>query len=114
MPESGRRALAAIETFKRKYAAKYAKGVVRLTRGADALLAFQGFPVGRWPRLRISNPIERALAAVRRRAAGSGRVTRFQPWRIQIVLRQAYTEPVPLRRKTMGMETHGFHLFSKY
>ena len=72
-------ALAAIETFKEKYAAKYAKGVACLTKDADALLAFYGLrpflpqtvhwtvcrfadrrelPAEHWDHLRTSNPIE--------------------------------------------------------
>lgn len=60
-------ALAAIETFKEKYAAKYAKGVACLTKDADALLAFYDFPAEHWDHLRTSNPIESVFATVRHR-----------------------------------------------
>lgn len=53
-------ALAAIETFREKYAAKYAKGVACLTKDTEALLAFYDFPAEHWDHLRTSNPIERA------------------------------------------------------
>lgn len=60
-------ALAAIETFREKYAAKYAKGVACLTRDADALLAFYDYPAEHWDHLRTSNPIESVFATVRHR-----------------------------------------------
>ncbi len=60
-------ALAAIETFKEKYAAKYAKGVACLTKDTDALLAFYDFPAEHWDHLRTSNPIESVFATVRHR-----------------------------------------------
>jgi putative transposase len=60
-------ALAAIETFKEKYAAKYAKGVACLTKDTDALLSFYDFPAEHWDHLRTSNPIESVFATVRHR-----------------------------------------------
>ncbi|WP_343502288.1 MULTISPECIES: IS256 family transposase [Roseobacteraceae] len=60
-------ALTAIETFKEKYAAKYAKGVACLTRDTDALLTFYDFPAEHWDHLRTSNPIESVFATVRHR-----------------------------------------------
>jgi len=60
-------AIAAIETFREKYAAKYAKGVACLTKDADALLAFYDFPAEHWDHLRTSNPIESVFATVRHR-----------------------------------------------
>ncbi|WP_233270688.1 IS256 family transposase, partial [Chachezhania sediminis] len=44
-------AMAAIEAFKEKYAAKYAKGVACLTKDTDALLAFYDFPAEHWDHL---------------------------------------------------------------
>jgi transposase-like protein len=60
-------ALAAIETFREKYAAKYERGVACLTKDADALLAFYDFPAEHWDHLRTSNPIESVFATVRHR-----------------------------------------------
>ena len=60
-------ALAAIETFREKYAAKYARGVACLTKDADALLSFYDFPAEHWDHLRTSNPIESVFATVRHR-----------------------------------------------
>jgi transposase-like protein len=60
-------ALAAIETFKEKYGAKYARGVACLTKDADALLAFYDFPAEHWDHLRTLNPIESVFATVRHR-----------------------------------------------
>lgn len=59
--------MAAIETFKDKYAVKYAKGVACLTKDTDALLAFYDFPAEHWDHLRTSNPIESVFATVRHR-----------------------------------------------
>jgi putative transposase len=60
-------ALAAIEIFKEKYAAKYAKGVACLTKDTEALLAFYEYPAEHWDHLRTSNPIESVFATVRHR-----------------------------------------------
>ena len=60
-------ALAAIETFREKYAAKYARGVTCLTKDADILLSFYDFPAEHWDHLRTSNPIESVFATVRHR-----------------------------------------------
>jgi putative transposase len=60
-------ALAAIETFKEKYAAKYPRGVACLTKDTEALLAFYDFPAEHWDHLRTSNPIESVFATVRHR-----------------------------------------------
>jgi putative transposase len=81
-------ALAAIETFKEKYAAKYERAVVCLTKDTETLLAFYGLrpfppqtiprmvcrfadrhslPAEHWDHLRISNPIESVFATVRHR-----------------------------------------------
>jgi putative transposase len=45
-------ALTAIEVFKEKYAAKYARGVTCLTKDSEALLAFYDFPAEYWELLR--------------------------------------------------------------
>lgn len=60
-------ALAAIETFKEKYGAKYARGAACLTKDTEALLAFYDFPAEHWDHLRTSNPIESVFATVRHR-----------------------------------------------
>ena len=60
-------ALTAIEVFKEKYAAKYARGVTGLTKDSEALLAFYDFPAEHWEHLRTSNPIESVFATVRHR-----------------------------------------------
>lgn len=60
-------ALAAIETFKDKYAAKYQRGVTCPTKDNEALLAFYDFPAEHWEHLRTSNPIESVFATVRHR-----------------------------------------------
>jgi len=60
-------ALAAIETFREKYAAKYERGVACLTKDTEALLAFYDFPAEHWDHLRTSNPIESVFATVRHR-----------------------------------------------
>ena len=60
-------ALAAIEIFKQKYGAKYARGVACLTKDTEALLAFYDFPAEHWDHLRTSNPIESVFATVRHR-----------------------------------------------
>ena len=60
-------ALAAVEIFKEKYAAKYQRGVACLTKDAEALLTFYDFPAEHWDHLRTSNPIESVFATVRHR-----------------------------------------------
>lgn len=60
-------ALAAIETLKEKYGAKYARDVACLTKDAEALLTFYDFPAEHWDHLRTSNPIESVFAIVRHR-----------------------------------------------
>jgi putative transposase len=60
-------ALAAIETFKEKYGAKYDRGVACLTKDAEVMLAFYDFPAEHWDHLRTSNPIESVFATVRHR-----------------------------------------------
>src|SRR6188508_591651 len=58
---------AAIDVFADKYAAKYEKAVVCLTKDREALLAFFDFPAEHWDHLRTSNPIESVFATVRHR-----------------------------------------------
>lgn len=60
-------ALAAIDTFKAKYAAKYQRGVACLTKDTEVLLAFYDCPAEHWEHLRTSNPIESVFATVRHR-----------------------------------------------
>ena len=58
---------AAMGTFERKYAAKYAKAVECLTKDREALLAFYDFPAEHWNHVRTRNPIESVFATVRHR-----------------------------------------------
>jgi len=60
-------ALAAIETFKKKYGVKYPPAVACLTKDTDALLAFYDFPAEHWDHLRTANPVESVFATVRHR-----------------------------------------------
>jgi len=60
-------ALAAIETFKAKYQAKYVPAVACLAKDAEALLAFYDFPAEHWDHLRTANPVESVFATVRHR-----------------------------------------------
>lgn len=60
-------ALAAIQTFEKKYVAKYPEAVKGLTKDTDALLAFYDFPAEHWVHLRTTNPIESVFATVRHR-----------------------------------------------
>ena len=60
-------AVAASETFREKYEAKYAPAVTCLTKDIDALLAFYDFPAEHWDHLRTANPIESVFATVRHR-----------------------------------------------
>ena len=57
----------AMDTFSRKYAARYEKAVTCLTRDREALLAFYDFPGEHWDHLRTGNPIESVFATVRHR-----------------------------------------------
>jgi len=57
----------AIEIFKARYAAKYARAATCLTRDTEALLAFYDLPGEHWDQLRTSNPIESVFATVRHR-----------------------------------------------
>lgn len=58
---------AAMGTFEKKYAAKYAKAVQCLTRDREALLAFYDFPAEHWDHVRTTNPSESVFATVRHR-----------------------------------------------
>ena len=58
---------AAMATFDKKYAAKYAKAVECLTKDREALLAFSDFPAEHWDHVRTTNPIESVFATVRHR-----------------------------------------------
>jgi putative transposase len=57
----------AIETFRAKYGARYAKAVACLEKDREALLSFFDFPAEHWDHLRTSNPIESVFATVRHR-----------------------------------------------
>jgi len=58
---------AALITFEKKYAAKYAKAVECLTKDREALLTFYDFPAEHWDHIRTTNPIESVFATVRHR-----------------------------------------------
>ena len=58
---------AAMNTFAKKYGAKYEKAVTCLTKDRDALLAFYDFPADHWDHLRTGNPIESVFSTVRHR-----------------------------------------------
>jgi transposase-like protein len=73
-------ALAAIEIFKEKYAAKYARGVACLTKDTEALLAFYDFPGEHWEHLRTSNPIESVFATPRFTLQVRHRLCPESPW----------------------------------
>ena len=60
-------AQAAMNTFAKKYGAKYEKAVTCLTKDRDALLAFYDFPADHWDHLRTGNPIESVFSTVRHR-----------------------------------------------
>ena len=57
----------AIERFKTEYGAKWPKAVEKVTKDADALLAFFCFPAEHWVHLKTTNPIESTFATVRLR-----------------------------------------------
>jgi putative transposase len=58
---------AAIDTFQKKYAAKYDRAVACLVKDREALLTFFDFPAEHWDHLRSSNPVESVFATVRHR-----------------------------------------------
>jgi transposase-like protein len=58
---------AAMDTFTKKFGAKYEKAVTCLIKDRDALLAFYAFPADHWDHLRTGNPIESVFATVRHR-----------------------------------------------
>lgn len=60
-------AVEAIETFRKKYEAKYAPAVLCLTKDAEAMLTFYDFPAEHWEHLRTANPVESVFATVRHR-----------------------------------------------
>ena len=57
----------ALTVFSEKYGVKYEKGVAKLTKDREAMLAFFEFPAEHWGHLRTSNPIESVFATVRHR-----------------------------------------------
>jgi putative transposase len=60
-------AQSALNTFEKKYGAKYSGAVECLTKDRDALLAFYNFPAEHWDHVRTTNPIESVFATVRHR-----------------------------------------------
>ena len=57
----------ALDTFEKKYGAKYSGAVECLTKDREALLAFYNFPAEHWDHVRTTNPIESVFATVRHR-----------------------------------------------
>jgi transposase-like protein len=57
----------ALDTFEKKYGAKYSGAVECLTKDRDTLLAFYNFPAEHWDHVRTTNPIESVFATVRHR-----------------------------------------------
>ena len=57
----------ALNTFEKKYGARYSGAVECLTKDRDALLAFYSFPAEHWDHVRTTNPIESVFATVRHR-----------------------------------------------
>jgi transposase-like protein len=57
----------ALEDFRREFAAKYPKAVVKLDRDWAELIAFYDFPAEHWRHLRTTNPIESSFATVKLR-----------------------------------------------
>jgi transposase-like protein len=65
--EDREHAVQGIERFKIEYEAKWPKAVEKVTKDADALLAFFDFPAEHWVHLKTTNPIESTFATVRLR-----------------------------------------------
>jgi transposase-like protein len=65
--EDREHAVEAIERFKTAYEAKWPKAVEKVTKDADALLAFFSYPAEHWVHLKTTNPIESTFATVRLR-----------------------------------------------
>jgi transposase-like protein len=57
----------ALDTFEKKYGAKYSGAVECLTKDRETLLAFYNFPAEHWDHVRTINPIESVFATVRHR-----------------------------------------------
>lgn len=56
-----------LDTFEKKYGAKYTGAVECLTRDRDSLLAFYSLPAEHWDHMRTTNPIESVFVTVRHR-----------------------------------------------
>jgi transposase-like protein len=65
--EDKEHATKAIERFKKDYEAKWPKAVEKVTKDAEALLAFFDLPAQHWIHLKTTNPIESTFATVRLR-----------------------------------------------
>jgi transposase-like protein len=65
--EDREHATKAIERFKKDYEAKWPKAVEKVTKDAEALLAFFDLPAQHWIHLKTTNPIESTFATVRLR-----------------------------------------------
>jgi putative transposase len=63
-PKTAEHALKALARFKKDYEARWRKAVQKVTKDADALLAFFNFPADPWVQLKTTNPVESAFAAV--------------------------------------------------
>src|SRR3954452_22881336 len=57
----------ALDTFEKKYGAKYSGAVECLTKDRHLLLAFYNFPADHWDHVLTTNPIESVFATVRHR-----------------------------------------------
>jgi putative transposase len=57
----------ALARFATEYGAKWPKAVEKVTKDADAMLAFFDFPAEHWVHLKTTNPIESTFATVRLR-----------------------------------------------
>jgi putative transposase len=62
----------ALARFKKDYEPKWPKAVEKVTKDADALLAFFDFPAEHWVHRKTTNPIESTFATVRLRTKGPG------------------------------------------
>jgi hypothetical protein len=56
-----------VKAFEAAYGATFANAVANVSDEVEQLLAFYDYPVGRWIRLRTTNPIESSFATVRHR-----------------------------------------------
>jgi transposase-like protein len=65
-----------IQTFIRRYEARYPKATASLQEGLPQLLTYFQFPKEHWKSIKTTNPIESAFSSVRRRLKATGRIYR--------------------------------------